>query len=838
MRLYAIWLLLLASSTSYVFAQDSIPESVTRYVKYIKVTGTDFSEQQAIRNLSGLGRGYVRVPGPQISDAMKRIWKENIFSDVQISAEALQGDSIYLHIKVEESLRLASYQILNLNKRHTDALKERLALKLGTHFNQSQALSIKRMVRNYFVEKGYYHCQVTIERQRDKVLKAGLNVKIKVDKGQKTRITQLDIIDDDVLTAKEKRRVIQPLSEFAWWKVWQRSRLIPKEYAIAREQLLRAYHAKGLLDAALLNDTIIEQADGHLAVRFQVDAGKQYYLRNLSWTGNQLYETALLASILDLQKGSKFDQGVLEEKIYGNPNGLDLSSLYLDRGYLFFQANPVITPVGNDSIDLEIRIQEGIPAYIRDVYISGNNRTSDHVIFRELDTEPGDLFSRADIIRSQRKLMMLNYFDPAGFDVVPHQDPKTGAVDIEYVVEEKSSDQFQFRGSWAPKVYDSNDNLISGGLTGTFMLVLNNFSTKRIFDKKSWQPLPGGDGQQLSLAVQSNGQSYTNFGLTFQEPWLGGKKPNLLGFSTNYVLYNALISSSDSESEFKSKAYSASLDFGTRINIPDDFTRYFASLSYRYYDIENPATLYPVFEGTDRAFVNIISLDQEIRRTTLDDVTFPTSGSDVSLKLSVTPPYSLFSNEEPNPNDGPAETYNLLEYHKWRFRGDLYQPLTADKNLVMRLHAEGGYVGSYGDGPASPFERFSMGGYGINAAANGGFMGIDLVPLRGYAPQVFDNNDENYPLYHRYSAELRYRVPLPQSYPLWLLGFVEAGNGYNGFKEFDPSDIKRSAGLGFRTNLPYIGLFGIDWGYGFDKVNETDDKVSGHQFHIILGREF
>ncbi|MEM6347319.1 MAG: POTRA domain-containing protein, partial [Bacteroidota bacterium] len=468
MRLYAIWLLLLASSTSYVLAQDSIPEPVTRYVKYIKVTGTDFSEQQAIRNLSGLGRGYVRVPGPQISDAMKRIWKENIFSDVQISAEALQGDSIYLHIKVEESLRLASYRILNLNKRHTDAIKELLDLKLGAVFNQSQAMSIKRMVRNYFVEKGYYHCQVDIETQRDKVLKAGLNVRIKVDKGQKTRITQLTIEDDGVLTAKEKRKAIQPLSQFAWWKIWQRSRLLPKEYEIARNQLLRAYHAKGLLDAALLNDTIIEQADGHLAVQFRVDAGKQYYLRNVKWTGNQLYETELLASILKLEKGSKFDQAVLEERIYGNPEGLDLSSLYLDRGYLFFQANPVITPVGNDSVDLEIRIQEGIPAYIRDVYITGNNRTSDHVLFRELDTEPGDLFSRSDIIRSQRKLMMLNYFDPAGFNVVPHQDPETGAVDIEYVVEEKSSDQFQFRGSWAPKVYDNNDNLISGGLTGTF----------------------------------------------------------------------------------------------------------------------------------------------------------------------------------------------------------------------------------------------------------------------------------------------------------------------------------------------------------------------------------
>ncbi|MFK7922830.1 MAG: outer membrane protein assembly factor [Bacteroidia bacterium] len=837
MRLSALWLLMLANSISFVFAQDSIPEPVTRYIKHIKVTGTDFSEQQAIRNLSGLGYGYVRIPGLQISDAMKRIWQEQIFSDVQITAEPLQGDSIILHIKVEESMRLASYQILNLNKRHTDALKELLALKLGAHFTQSQALSVKRMVRNYFVDKGYYHCEVEIDTQRDKLLKSGLNVKIKVDKGDKIRITQLQIADGGVLTPKEKRRVIQPLSQFEWWKVWQSSRLVPKEYDLARKQLLRAYHGKGLLDAALLNDTIIELPDGNLALRFEVDAGQQYYLRNVSWNGNQVYETETLEAILNLQKGSKFDQGVLEERIYGNPEGLDLSSLYLDRGYLFFQANSVITPVGNDSVDLEIWIQEGVPAYIRDVYISGNTRTADHVIFRELETEAGDLFSRSDIIRSQRKLAMLNYFDPEGFNIVPHQDPKSGAVDLEYVVEEKSSDQFQFRGSWAPKVFDTNDNLISGGLTGTFMLVLNNFSTKRLLEKEAWKPFPGGDGQQLSLAVQSNGQSYTNFGVTFQEPWLGGKKPNLLGFSTNYVLYNALLGENDSESEFKSKAFSSSLDFGTRLNIPDDFTRYYASLSYRYYDIENPASLYPVFEGIDNAFINIISLDQEIRRTTLDDASFPTSGSDFSFKLSVTPPYSLFSNDETEAANA-ADTYNLLEYHKWRFKGDIYQPLTLDKSLVLRLHAEAGYVGSYGDGPASPFERFSMGGYGINAAANGGFMGIDLVPLRGYAPQVFDNDDANYPLYQRISAEIRYKVPLPQSYPLWLLGFVEAGNGYNSFKEFDPYDLKRSAGLGFRTNVPYIGLFGLDWGYGFDKVNPTDDKVSGHQFHLILGREF
>ncbi|MEL6842904.1 MAG: POTRA domain-containing protein, partial [Bacteroidota bacterium] len=608
MRFSALWLLMLASSISIAFAQENT-EPRSRYVTAIVISGTNFSEQQAIRTLSGLTPGYMQIPSPQISDGMKRIWSENIFSDVSIEAEELGGDSLILHIKVVESLRLASFEIQGIKKSQRDQLKELLNLKLGTHFTQAQEVSIKRMVRNYFVEKGYYHCEVQLLQTKDPHLRSGLNITIQVDKGPKTRIRELIVEDGGVLTAKEKRQAIAPLSQFAWWKFWQRSYLQPKEYEIAKRQLLRTYHGKGMLDAQITMDTIEALPEGKIAIHIQVEAGSPYQLRKISWTGNQLYETATLNQIVAMPTGSAFEPKVLEEKLYGNPEGLDVSSLYLDRGHIFFRADQVITPVGEDSVDVEIRIQEGVPAYLRNVTVSGNSRTSDHVIFRELDTQPGDLFRRSDIVRSQRKLMMLGYFAPEGFNVIPQQDPETGAVDLEYVVEEKSNDQFQLRGSWAPKVYDTNDNLISGGLTGTLSLVLNNFSAKRLFKKESWAPMPTGDGQQLSLAVQSNGQSYTNFGLSFQEPWLGGKKPTMLGFSTNYVLYNVLTGESDDQTEFRSKTFSSSLDFGTRVG--DGFTRYFASLSYRYYDLENPAALYPVFEGSDRAFVNIISLDQE-----------------------------------------------------------------------------------------------------------------------------------------------------------------------------------------------------------------------------------
>lgn len=834
------WTLLLLATgwLSCALAQsDTLTEDKAYYLSQLLVKGTHYSSPAAVRQIAGLEPGWIVLTGPAVPDALKRLWREKIFQDLQVDYQWQGGDTVQLELTVNESFRLGNYQFMGLNRSQEEALTERLNLIRGTYFTPAQELSVKRMIRNYFVEKGYYHMTVDIQTEPDPLLEKGLNLTIVVDKKQKTHLSAIEIQGNEQLSEQALQKAMKPMQEHHWWKVWAPGKYQPQTHEQALQQVLQTYQEAGLQDAKLLSDSLIVQPDGHLKLVLTVSEGKPYYLRSLRWTGNQLYTSEELDQVLGLSSGSLYRPGELQQRLYGGPQGLDIATLYLERGHLFFQAQPVISAVEGDSLDIEIRIQEGLPAWIRSVNLLGNTKTADHVILRELDTKPGDSFSRTAIMRSQRKLMALNYFAPEGFDVVPQSDPKTGAVDLVYALEEQSTDKFQLSGGWSPRIYDSENNQIGGGLTGTVQLVFNNFSTRRFLDRSAWHPVPSGDGQQLSLAVQSNGGTYTNFAASYQEPWLGGKKPNFFGLSTRYELYRAQYADSEAATDpFSSRTFSVSADYGTRF-AADDFTRYYVSLGYRRYNIENPGNFYPVFEEVSTAKVNAITLKQELRRNNLDNPNFPTQGMDFSLSLTLTPPYSLFQKDRDFEAESPADTYRWLEYHKWQAKGDIYQPLGTTK-LVLRLHGEMGYVGAYQDQQGiSPFERFSMGGYGLLASGGSGFMGTDMVPLRGYDAQAFNNSDENFPLYHRYAVELRYPIALGGQFPVWLLGFAEAGNAYTSFKRFDPIDLKRSAGLGFRTQIPMIGLFGLDWGYGFD-APEGAVEPSGHQFHIILGREF
>jgi outer membrane protein insertion porin family len=829
-------LALLTGWISFALAQDTIVAEKDYFVRDIQVRGARFSSPDAIRTLSGLQAGWTVLSGPAIPDALRRLWQGRIFADLQISAELLGQDSARLWIEVKESVRLSSYAITGVNKSQRDALKESLNLVPGTHFSPAQEKSIRRMVRHYFMNKGYYHTEVSLEVKPDPLLPQRVNLQIEVAKGRKTRIAAIEIEGNEQLSDQSLKKALKPLREHRWWKVWAPSKMIPAEYDQAKSQLLATYQENGFQDVRIIADSIWEDDKRNLVLSLQLHEGNPYYIRQIHWSGNQMYSSEQLHQILNLEPGNRYSPQVLERRLYGGDNGLDIASLYLDQGHLFFHAQPVVSAVAGDSVEIEIRIWEGQPAWVRSVKLTGNKVTADHVILRELETQPGDVFSRTAIMRSQRKLMALNYFAPDGFNVVPHTDPKTGAVDLEYQLKEQSTDRFQLSGGWGARIFDSDDNQIGGGFTGTLQLNFNNFSTKRFFQKEAWRPVPSGDGQQFSLAVQSNGGSYTNFAISFQEPWLGGKKPNFFGFSARYELFNALFNSGDQVNDpFQSRTFSVSTDFGTRMPF-DVFTRYYVSLGYRYYDLENPGKFYPVFEEEEKAYVNALTLTQELRRNNLDHPVFPTSGMDLSLSVSLTPPFSLFQTDREPATESAREKYKLLEFHKWQFKGDYYKPVW-DK-LVLRLHGEAGYVGAYNSAMGiSPFERFAMGGYGILANANGGFMGLDLVPLRGYASQAFNNGEENFPLYHRYAVELRYPINIGGQFPVWMLGFAEAGNAYTNLQAFKPLELKRAAGLGFRTQLPMIGLFGIDWGYGFD-VPEGATQKSGHQFHFILGREF
>ncbi|MEO0471172.1 MAG: BamA/TamA family outer membrane protein, partial [Bacteroidota bacterium] len=579
-----------------------------------------------------------------------------------------------------------------------------------------------------------------------------------------------------------------------------------------------------------------------VVVNINVDEGKQYYHRNIFWTGNFKYNSEQLNQALRIKRGEIYSPTKIQERLFGDPNGSDVSSLYLDDGYLFFSLDPVEVLVEGDSIDLEMRVQEGPPAINRKITIEGNTKTSDFVIRRDIRTVPGVKFRRSDIIRSQREILALTYFDQETLGVVPTPDISKGTVDIKYSVEERPSDQLQLQGGWGQRFRDqTTGTVLFGGFVGTVQLAFNNFSTKRLFKKGAWRPVPSGDGQRVSLAVQMNGTTYKNFSFSFQEPWLGGKKPNSLGVSASYFVTQPL--RADGSLLYRTKLLNMSVDLGQRLKFPDDFFTARTSVAYKYYDILNP-TFFNGFENESEAFINIISFRQSLDRSSVDAPIYPRSGSIMSLSVEATPPYSLFDGRDDYSDLSAQQKYNLLEFHKWRFNSNWFFRIVGD--MVLNTKIEAGYLGAYNPQLGlSPFERFYLGGAGMVGFGLAGLDGREIVALRGY-PNLSINNSENtppnsantqgigYPIYNRFVLELRYPITLNQSAPVWVQAFLEAGNGYNSYREYNPFDLQRAAGGGIRVMLPMVGLLGLDWAYGFD----NPDLSARSQFHFVIGQSF
>ncbi|MEM6802317.1 MAG: POTRA domain-containing protein, partial [Bacteroidota bacterium] len=599
---------------------------------------------------------------------------------------------------------------------------------------------------------------------------------------------------------------------------------------------LAFYRNEGYRDVEIVKDSVSINSAGNLKLSLDLREGKKYYHGKIRFVGNYSYSDSLLYAVLDIKEGDIYSDAKVQEHLFGGLKHPGLSSLYLDQGYLFFNINPIESGIRGDSIDLEFRMQEGAPTVIGKISIKGNTKTSDEVILRMLRTQPGNIFRRADLIRSQRELVALNYFDPAQMDIVPSPNQETGTVDLEYRLQEKPSDQIQLSGGWSPRSTDSDGNITGGGLVGTLQLTLNNFSTKRLFNKRSWNPIPGGDGQQLSLAFQSTGRRSNNFSVNFLEPWLGGKRPNSFGFGLNlYNFENEVIGDDGNTELFRTRSFAASVDYGTFLNWPDDYTQSRTSLSYRNYDLLNPGNFFPLFEGESTAFVNSITLTQNFTRNSLDHPMFPSSGSFNQISGEFTPPYSLFGPEKDYESMGAAEKFKFLEYYKIQLKSQWF--INPIGKLVLQGRLDAGYLGAYNSAlGVSPFERFVLGGAGIANAQNGGIRGIDPIPLRGYKIQVFDNDGSYFNFYNRLSFEVRHPINISPQFPLWVLGFAEAGNASEGIKAYRFADIKRSAGLGIRMQVPMIGLLGLDWGYGFDE--DPSGEISKGQLHVIFGREF
>jgi outer membrane protein insertion porin family len=789
----------------------------------IELQGAENLDQGVLKMLTGLSVGEkVQIPGERISRAIQALWGQGLFADISVAASKLEGNRIFILFNVQERPRLSKFSIVGVNKSDADNIREKIQLIRGKPVNENLIVNTRQTVKEYFIDKGYLDPIVKITTMDDTLTK-GKVMKIFIDKNRRVKINEIVFQGNNNVNSGKLKRKMKGTKENPWWSIFTTSKMMEENYEEDKKKILAYYLSKGYKDVNIRKDTLYRFNDKTLNVEIYIDEGNQYFFRNINWIGNSKYTSEQLSAVLGIKKGDIYNQATLEQNLFMNQNEQDVSSLYMNDGHLFFQVTPVEVFVENDSVDIEMRIYEGKQATINSVTVTGNDKTNDHVILREIRTRPGQLFRRSDIIRSQRELMQLGYFDQEKMGVNPVPNPADGTVDIEYIVEERPSDQIELSGGWG-----------AGRIIGTLGIAFNNFSAKKFFKKGAWAPLPSGDGQRLSLRAQSNGRFLQAYNASFTEPWLGGKKPNSLSVS----LFKTIINSNGLPKNDPNRAVTdntgITIGLGRRLKWPDDFFILQNELSYQYFVLQNS----PQFI-INNGRANNLSFRTTLSRNSIDAPIYPRSGSSVSLSLQFTPPYSLFNNLPEDQVLSDDEKFRWTEFHKWKFDAQWFNKLAG--NLVLMARANFGFIGFYNPAKGiSPFERFSLGGAGLtgfNFAAQ--FLGTEIIGLRGY-----DDNSlsaaVNSPIYNRYTLELRYPVSLNPSATVFGLAFLEGGDAWDRFKDFTPFNIKRSGGFGVRVFLPMFGLLGLDWGYRFDDVTRRpqDLGMRRSQFHFIIGQSF
>ena len=806
----------------------------------IEVECSEYTDKNIIRLLSGISIGdKVQIPGDKISEAIKNLWKQSLFEDVKIYLVKIIGDKVFLKIVVIEKPRLSKFSFRGkVKKNDADEIRGKIRLvreKVVTDYTLGY---IKNIVKDFYVNKGYYHAQVEMTTEVDKTAKTPhVIVYINVNKGKKVRIQNLNINGNTVVADWKLQRKMSDSKPFRLYTFWNSGKYLEDNLEKDLPSIISKYNSKGYRDARISKDTVYFVKKNRVNIDITIDEGHKYYFGEIKWFGNSKYRSGQLDTILNIKKGEVFDQSYLDQKLFMNPNGYDISSLYMDDGYLFFNVTPQEVNVHNDTIDLDIHMYEGKQATINKVTVMGNTKTNDHVIYREIRTRPGQLFRRSDIIRTQRELSQLGYFDPEKLGVTPTPNPADGTVDIEYRVEEKPSDQVELSGGWG-----------GGRVVGTLGLSFNNFSMKNIFKPSSWSPLPTGDGQKFSIRAQTNGIYYQSYNMSFTEPWLGGKKPNSLSVSAFYSMFNTTGAKkyvNDAEgnkvlnpNRSTMKIIGGSVGFGKRLKKPDDFFSIYTEASYNYYELTN----YPYFILAN-GYANDFNGKINISRNSVDGPIFPKNGSNFTLLGQFTPPYSLFNGKDYS-NLPAAEKYKFIEYQKYKFTAEWFTQLTNKKagegkearNLVLRTKIGYGILGMYNSKVGvSPFERYYMGGSGLSGYQN--FVAREIIALRGYTDNSLSSSNGD-PICARYTMELRYPISLNPQATIFVLGFAEAGNTWAKYKDFNPFQVKRSAGFGLRVFLPMFGLLGLDYGWGFDNIPGNPNSGNGKgQFHFTLGAQ-
>jgi outer membrane protein insertion porin family len=776
----------------------------------IRVIGADNFDHQAIKLIAGLRQGQkIILPSNDISNAIKNLWTEEIFSNVAIYVTKEIAGIVYLTIAVEARMKLSKFSFKGIGKRDADKLREEIKLFTGKTITENLVFQTKTKIRGYFREKGFFKAAVDITRVKDTLINSSEMFNIKIDKGNKIGIKEIVISGNTEIPTWKLKMAMKDTKQKGILRIIKRSKYTESSYEKDKLSLLAKFNKVGLRDASISFDTVYQLNSKNLMIEINITEGEKYYFGDIEWLGNTKYRSSFLDTVLGIKKGDLYNRNLFEQRLNGSGDGRDINSLYMDQGYLFFQVIPIEINVNQNMINYQIRIIEGKEARNGTITIKGNTKTNDYVILREIRTKPGDLFNKGDIMRTQRELAQLGYFNEQAFQVNPLPNPSKGTVDIEYIVEEKNSDQIELSGG-----YGGAGPTSSGRIIGTLGLTFNNFSTRNFFKKNAWSPLPGGDGQRLSLRAQSNGRFYQSYTASFTEPWLGGKKPNSLSFWLNHTALsaNGKLKSEDGYAGLSISGVGVSL--GKRNKWPDDYFSTLYELGYKYYDVVND-TRFPIFS---KGFANDISLQQTIQRTSVSAPTFPQSGSNFVFLVKATLPYSLFSDKDYS-NASQQEKYKYLEYYRLKFTAEWFLPLSKDKKLILMPRIGFGYLGSYNKSKGiSPFDRYAMGGSGLSGSGVNQIGGISILALRGYEDQSISSRGGD-PIVAKYTLELRYPISLNPQATFYALAFLEGGNTYPTFDKFNPFNVKRTAGIGIRVFLPMFGMLGLDYGLGFDKLD-------------------
>ncbi|MCS3553587.1 MULTISPECIES: outer membrane protein assembly factor BamA [Sphingobacterium] len=796
---------------SYLSPKDYIIGGVT-------VSGTQHLDNNVLITISKLVVGqYIEVPSEATSNVVKVMMAQGLFDDVQLWAEKIEGETIFLNIRVNERPRLTRIDINGLSKSQTEEVRKRLKDNAGKVVNENLINTTRNTIQRFLREKAYLYPEIKISTIKDTTQANNEILIADVDRKNKVRVKKITFTGNKEFTQKQLRKNLKGVKQKAWFRIFGPGKFKEEKYKEAKETLVAKMQNKGFRDAEIIQDSVIKVDDKNVLVNIDVYEGPKYYVGNIKWSGNAKYTDTVLNRILGIRKGDIFSEEKLTTKLMGGGrNSDDISSLYMNDGYLTFSIDPEQTRIYNDTIDLNLRVYEGAQFTINNIIVKGNDVTNDRVVLRSIRTKPGQKFSKEAIMTSVREIAQLGNFDEQKTNPVPENiNHAEGTVDIVYNVTEKPSDQVELSGGYG-----------AGQIIGTLGLTFNNFSTSNFFDKSSWKPLPRGDGQKLSVRGQTSGKRYQSYSFSFSEPWLGGKKPIYFGLSAytssssyggfNYYTGEQMVKDSDLNRIWMT---GVTATLGKRVQWPDNWFQVNTSLSFQRYKLQNYSNYFLFDNGT----AYNINLTQEISRNTIDAPIYPTSGSNLKFSVQLTPPYSLF-NKINYETSAPEVKYKWTEYHKWKFDSQWYAKIAG--KLVFKAQAQFGFLGSYSNKTGiSTFERFKLGGDGMQ-----GFdflQGSEIIAMRGYANgSIIPEGTQNVniamrsgsPIYTKYQMELRHPVMLNEQATVFVLAFAEAGNTWNKFSEYNPFKVRRAAGVGARIFLPIFGMLGIDYGHAFDPI--------------------